>query len=68
MSLSHFSPDCTGRWGVRTIGGQNYWRCGECGAIGYMTNPNHDTAIAENLAGPTLDQLAKEGRKLLEGA
>ena len=41
MSLSHSSPDCTGRWHVRTIGGQSYWRCEDCGAIGYMTDANH---------------------------
>ena len=68
MSLSHDTPDCTGRWGVRTIGGQSYWRCEDCGAIGYMIDANHETAIGENLAGSTLDQLTKEGRKLLEEA
>ena len=68
MSLSHGSPECTGCWGVRTIGGKNYWRCEVCGAIGYMINANYETAIRENLAGSTLDQLATEGRDLLEGA
>ena len=68
VSLAHNSPECVGRWGVRTIGGQNYWRCEACGAIGYMINANHETAIRENLAGSTLDQLTREGRELLEGA
>ena len=68
MSLSHRAPECTGQWRVRTIEGQNYWRCELFGATGYMTNANHGTAIRENLAGSTLDQLTKEGQELLEGA
>ena len=67
MSLSHNFAECTGRWGVRPFGGQNYWRCEVCGAIGYMIDANHETVIGENLAGSTLDQLARDGRKLLDG-
>ena len=68
MSLSHDSPECTGCWGVRTIGGKNYWRCEVCGAIGYMVEADHGAAIQENLMGNTLDQLTREGRELLDGA
>ena len=68
MPLSHSSPDCTGRWGVRTIAGGSYWKCDLCGEIGYATVANHEAAVLENLMGNTLDQLTKEGRELLEGA
>ena len=66
MSLSHESPDCTGRWDVRTIGGHSYWLCEVCGATGYGTMADRKAAIRENLMGNTLDQLTKEGRELLE--
>ena len=66
MILSHDSPDCTGRWAARAKGGKLYWRCDGCGAVGYDTTNNHDAAIQENLLGNTLDQLTKEGRRLLD--
>ena len=68
MSLSHHSPDCTGSWGVRTIYLASYWRCDGCGAIGDASVQNYARAIHEHLLGKRLDQLTKEGRKLLEGA
>ena len=64
VSVVFNSPDCTGQWGVRTVGGQNYWRCEVCGAISYVIDANHETADRENLAGSTLDQLTKEGREI----
>ena len=66
MSLSHDSLDCTGTWGVRTIGGGSYWKCDACGEIAYPSAANHEAAIRENAAGNTLDRLTKEGRKMLD--
>ena len=66
MSRSHESPDCTGTWDVRTIGGQSYWLCEVCGATGYGTMADRKAANRENLMGTTLDQLTREGRRLLE--
>ena len=68
MPLSHSSPNCTGRWGVRTVSDRSYWKCDCCGSIGYPSAVNHEAAIQENAAGNTLDQLTKDGRELLEGA
>ena len=68
MPLSHSSPDCTGRWGVRTISDRSYWKCDVCLAIGYATIRNHEAAVLETIMGNTLDQLTKEGRKMLEDA
>ena len=68
MTLRHDSPHCTGSWDARTTGYRIYWRCSVCGAIGRDSVKNHEAAIQENLMGNTLDQLTREGRKLLEGA
>ena len=68
MNLSHDSPDCTGVWDARITAGVMFWKCSECGAIGSDCMANHEAAIGENLAGNTLDQLTREGQKLLEGA
>ena len=51
---------------MRTIAGKPFWKRNSCGALGAITLRNHETAIGENLAGNTLDQLTKEGRELLE--
>ena len=67
MPLSHSSPDCTGTWGVRTIGGGSCWRCNVCLAVGHPSAAN-EAASVENAAGKTLEQLTREGRELLEGA
>ena len=66
MTLSHDSPERTGRWGVRTIYGGSYWKCDRCGEIAYPSPANHEAAIQENLMGNTLEQLTREGRKLLD--
>ena len=68
MTLRHDSPDCTGNWDARTRGYRMYWRCSLCGAVGRDSIENREAAILENLMGNTLDQLTREGRKLLEGA
>ena len=68
MTLHHDSPECTGHWDARTTGYRIYWRCSLCGAVGRDSTANHEAAIRENLMGNTLEQLTKEGRRLLEGA
>ena len=68
MSLTHKYPECTGRWSFRSVNGTPYWKCDRCGAIGYATDVNRAVAVEENLAGIRLEQLTREGRKLLEGA
>ena len=67
MSLSHSSPECTGRWGVHTIYLASYWECDRCGAIGDASVQTYAKAVHENLLGDRLDQLTREGRELLEG-
>ena len=68
MNLSHNSPECTGRWVVRPIEGQIYWRCDRSAAITPATGADHEAVIRETLMGITLGQLTNEGRELLEGA
>ena len=67
MTLRHDSSDCTGRWGVRSSGYRICWRCSLYGAIGRDSIENREAAILENLMGNTLEQLAAEGRELLDG-
>ena len=66
MSLSHNPSDCTGCWGAGHIGSVVFWQCDRCGAMRYDTAQNHIEAIQENLAGEQLDQLSRDGRKLLD--
>ena len=67
MSLSHYTPECTGFWGVITAGGNVYWFCSRCGASGDNCVATREAAIRENRMGDRLEQLTKEGRNLLEG-
>ncbi len=66
MSLHHNHPDCTGEWGVRHRGGGQDWVCDRCGAVGHMSEATNSEAILENVRGTELEQLTKEGRKLLQ--
>ena len=66
ITLRHDSPECTGHWDCRTTGYRMYWRCSLCGAIGRDSVENHEAAIRENIMGNTLDQLTREGRKILD--
>ena len=66
MPLSHSSPDCTGRWGVRTVNGGSYWKCDLCGALGAISVRNHAAAVRENAMGLMLDCLTRAGRRLLD--
>ena len=66
MSLAHHIPDCTGRWGAELHGHQIFWICSVCGAAGPDTDANHTLVIQENTLGLRLQELAEEGRKLLE--
>lgn len=66
VSLHHNHPDCTGEWGVRHRGGGQDWVCDRCGAVGHMSEATNSEAILENVRGTELEQLTKEGRKLLQ--
>ena len=66
MSLSHNVPDCTGAWAPRQISSVMFWQCDQCDAVGSDCMENHEAAIRENLAGNMLDQLTREGQKLLD--
>ena len=48
---------------MRTTGGKSHWHCDDCGAIGYLTIPNQEAAVLENIMTNTLEHLAKEGRE-----
>ena len=66
MSLSHSSPECTGRWGPRIIEGRIYAVCEDCGATGADLVEDHDAAICLNLVRNPRDQPTKQWRKLLD--
>ena len=66
MSLSHDSPECTGRWGVRQLAGKSVLECDGCGALGAINLRNHAAAIRERAMGLMLDSLARDGRKILD--
>lgn len=66
MSLSHHTPDCTGRWGLRVHRFVLYWVCGRCEAKVLSTVANLMQALGENAVSNQMVRLANEGRKLLD--
>ena len=66
--LVHKFPQCTGRWELETAAVRLYWICTGCGAVGSDTTENLEAAVLENGISVQLQQLTREGRKLLDSS
>ena len=68
MRLPHRTPKCTGVWQRERYGTHVFWRCDTCRALTPASEEMNRAVIRERVLGRELDQLTREGRRLLDGA
>ena len=64
----HRTAQCTGVWRREHSDSLMFWRCDTCRALAASSKEVNRAVIQENVLGRELEQLAAEGRRLLEGA
>lgn len=66
MSPPHPTPKCTGVWQRERYDTHVFWRCNTCRALTPASTEMNWAIVRERVLGRELDQLTREGRKLLD--